>query len=223
MNFAASKRNTPILQALMDAPEVNHIARFIDRQSNILILLVDFTHGLVGIDGVEVYFPKIHCLLTNLMEILLSMEGLHLKRPFKRCCYAASQLNFSRASTDPHLDFMNAFFLCCGIWNGGRFNYKAGGQLIMWNLGIVVEFPPSAGILVPSASVTHANIPIGPEEQRHSITFFTAAGILRWYFNGFMNDNEFLTRASGLQKKDWAQYQTDLWKFGLDMLRSDEP
>ncbi|KAJ3934381.1 MAG: hypothetical protein NXY57DRAFT_890251 [Lentinula lateritia] len=204
MNFAISKQNAPILQALTDAPEVERIARFIDH-------------------GVEVYFPKIHRLLTNLTEVLMGMGELHLKRPFKRCCYAASQLNFTRASTDPHLDFMNAFFLCCGIWNGGRFNYKAGGQLIMWSLGIVVEFPPGAGILVPSASVTHANIPIGPEEWRHSITFFTAAGILRWYCNGFMNDNEFLTRASDSQKKSWAQYRTDLWKFGLDMLRSDEP
>ncbi|KAJ3859381.1 hypothetical protein EV359DRAFT_22716, partial [Lentinula novae-zelandiae] len=97
------------------------------------------------------------------------------------------------------------------------FDYKRGGQFIMWSLGIVVEFPPGAGILVPSASVTHANVPIGPEEHRHSVTFFTAAGILRWYFNGFMNDNQFLDQASEVQREDWTQYCTDLWKFGLDM------
>ncbi|KAJ3848413.1 hypothetical protein EV368DRAFT_68293 [Lentinula lateritia] len=61
----------------------------------------------------------VHCLLTNLTEILLGIEGLQLKRVFKDCCYAASQLNFAWVATNPHLDFMNAFFLCCGIWNGG--------------------------------------------------------------------------------------------------------
>ncbi|KAJ3858052.1 hypothetical protein EV359DRAFT_5966, partial [Lentinula novae-zelandiae] len=54
----------------------------------------------------------------------------------------------------------------CGIWNAGQFYYKSGGQFIMLSLGIIVEFPPGAGILVPSTSVTHANIPIGPEERR---------------------------------------------------------
>ncbi|KAJ3913716.1 hypothetical protein F5877DRAFT_51850 [Lentinula edodes] len=202
MNFAVSKHNHPILQALLESPEINRVARFMD-------------HNL------ELYFPKVHRLLTNLTEVLLGIEGLRLKRVFKDCCYAASQLNFSRAATDPHLDFMNAFFLCCSIWNGGRFDYKRGGQFIMWSLGIVVEFPPGAGILVPSASVTHANVPIGPEEHRHSVTFFTAARILCWYFNGFMNDNQFLAQASEMQREDWGRYRADLWKFGLDMLRYD--
>ncbi|KAJ3898153.1 hypothetical protein F5879DRAFT_812994 [Lentinula edodes] len=202
MNFAVSKHNRPILQGLLESPEIIRVARFMDR-------------------NLELYFPKVHRLLTNLTEILLGIEGLHLNRVFKDCCYAASQLNFSRAATDPHLDFMNAFFLCCGVWNGGRFDYKRGGQFIMWSLGLVVEFPPGAGILVPSASVTHANVPIGPEEHRHSVTFFTAAGILRWYCNGFMNDNEFLAQASKVQRENWEKYRADLWRFGLDILRDD--
>ncbi|KAJ3897249.1 hypothetical protein F5879DRAFT_996333 [Lentinula edodes] len=94
MNFAVSKHNHPILQALLGSPEINRVACFMD-------------------------------------QILLGIEGLQLKQVFKDCCYAASQLNFSWAATDPHLDFMNAFFLCCGIWNGGQFDYKRGGQFIM--------------------------------------------------------------------------------------------
>ncbi|KAF9058323.1 hypothetical protein BDP27DRAFT_1241515 [Rhodocollybia butyracea] len=96
------------------------------------------------------------------------------------------------ADTDPHIDFMNGFFLCCSIWNRGCFNYKLGSHIIFYSLSVVVEFPPGAGIIVPSASVIHGNIPIGTDERRHSATFFTAAGILCWYFNNFMNDNEFL-------------------------------
>ncbi|KAJ3858053.1 hypothetical protein EV359DRAFT_88379 [Lentinula novae-zelandiae] len=91
MNFAVSEKNTPTLQALLGAPEMEHIAGFIDY-------------------GIAAYFPKIHCLLTNPTEILLDMGELHLKQPFPNCCYATSQLNFSRASTDPHLDFINTFF-----------------------------------------------------------------------------------------------------------------
>lgn len=83
-----------------------------------------------------------------------------------------------------------------------------------------MEFPPGAGVIVPSASVVHSNVPIAADETRHSATFFTAAGILRWYFNGLMNNNEFLARASPSEIDAWNIYKKNLWQFGMDMLRS---
>jgi hypothetical protein len=144
-----------------------------------------------------------------------------LKQNFPRNCYAASQFNFINSATENHLDFMNGFFLCCTIWNAGNFNPKLGGHLILWSLGIAVEFPPGAAIIVPSASVVHANIPIQAGERRHSATFFTAAGILQWYFNNFMNDNEFVARASVSELAAWRAYKGDLWKLGMEMLRDE--
>ncbi|KIK64790.1 hypothetical protein GYMLUDRAFT_160890, partial [Collybiopsis luxurians FD-317 M1] len=87
-----------------------------------------------------------------------------LRHNFKGCCFAASQLNFSKSSTNPHADFMNVFFLVCGIWNCGAFNYRLGGHIILWSLGLAVEFPPGAGVLVPSATVVHSNIPVASNE-----------------------------------------------------------
>ncbi|KAF9039581.1 hypothetical protein BDP27DRAFT_1244790 [Rhodocollybia butyracea] len=198
-NFSISAHNQPIVEEILQSREVQQVARFVDQ-------------------GLQSYFPKVHRLLTNLTRILQNTPGLQLKHNFPGSCFAASQYNFTNAATGNHIDFMNGFFLCCAIWNGGKFNPKLGGHLILWSLGIVVEFPPGASIIVPSASVVHGNIPIQSDEHRHSVTFFTAAGILRWYFNNFMNDNEFVAKASPSELAAWRAYKQDLWKLGMKML-----
>ena len=130
-------------------------------------------------------------------------------------------MNMDKASTKPHNDFLNGFFTGCAVGAFGPYDYTRGGHLILWDLGLVVEFPPGCVIILPSALITHSNIPIGSGERRHSAAFFTAAGLLRWYHNGYMSDKEFMARASAQQLAGWKLYKKNLWKVGLEMMRGD--
>ena len=67
---------------------------------------------------------------------------------------------------------------------------QMGGQLVLWNLKVIVKFPPRLTVLIPSAIVTHSNCPISEEEDHFSITQFCAANLFRWVENGFKNDSE---------------------------------
>lgn len=91
----------------------------------------------------------------------------------------------------------------------------------MWSLGVVVEFPPGCGILLPSAPVEHSNTPLAPGERRSSVAFFLSSGLARWYHNGYMSDKEYLERASAEQKKKWQGYRDHLWEFGMSLWKHE--
>ncbi|KAJ3886728.1 hypothetical protein GG344DRAFT_69418 [Lentinula edodes] len=56
----------------------------------------------------------------------------------------------------------------------------AGGHLVLWDLGLVIRFPPGSTILFPSSLITHSTIPIQEGETRA---------------NGFQSDKDFLSTA----------------------------
>ncbi|KAF9067373.1 hypothetical protein BDP27DRAFT_1225905, partial [Rhodocollybia butyracea] len=166
----------------------------------------------------QVYFPKLHLFLTNLQEKVL-MDSPDIRRMFEGCCYTACHLNLHLAWAQLHEDFFNVFFAMCAVHASGKFDHTRGGQFIAWSLGVVVPFPAGATIYVPSACVTHGNVPIAPEETRSSIAFFTPAGIARWFHNGYMSDKEFKERASPRQLRLWKEYREKLWETGLELLQ----
>ncbi|KAJ3871267.1 hypothetical protein F5051DRAFT_446413 [Lentinula edodes] len=70
----------------------------------------------------------------------------------------------------PHLqrnfdnNSMNDVRIPCAITSGGKYNYKLGGHLILWDLKVVIEFPPGATILLSLALLRHSNQPVAPGE-----------------------------------------------------------
>jgi hypothetical protein len=62
----------------------------------------------------------------------------------------------------------------------GSFNPVLGGHMILWDLGIFVQFPPGSQVLLPSAIAYHSNTKISDDETRSSFTQFCPGGIFRW-------------------------------------------
>ncbi|KAJ7821426.1 hypothetical protein B0H14DRAFT_3471487 [Mycena olivaceomarginata] len=84
----------------------------------------------------------------------------HLRRPFDHSVFFCVNFNFGRnVWTFKHRDILNLAFGWCAIQALGRFDATKGGHLILWDLGLVVEFPAGALILVPSAD----NRPFEPQ------------------------------------------------------------
>ncbi|KAJ6485486.1 hypothetical protein DFH09DRAFT_1339760 [Mycena vulgaris] len=103
--------------------------------------------------------------------------------------FAACTFNFGpHTITVLHLDFANLSWGWCAITALGNLDPDLGGHLILWDLKLVIRFPPGSTILIPSAIIRHSNVPVGAGEERFSFTQYTAGGLFRWIRNGFQTD-----------------------------------
>jgi hypothetical protein len=119
--------------------------------------------------------------------------------------------------TWPHTDCHNLAFGWCAITALGNFDPDRGGHMILWDLGLVIRFPPGSTILIPSALLTHSNVPIQPGEERYSIIQYSSSGLFRWVYNGFQPDKDFMATATPEMKKKREEDRKARWGNGLQM------
>ncbi|TFK16345.1 hypothetical protein FA15DRAFT_607535 [Coprinopsis marcescibilis] len=116
----------------------------------------------------------------------------HLKRNFKRSVFAAAAFNFGpRVCTYPHRDCMNLPYGWCAVQALGSSNPTKGRHLVLEQLKVAIEFPAGSLILIPSATLIHANTPVGPGETRLSFTQYTPGTLFRYVDNGFRVEHVF--------------------------------
>ncbi|KAF7307924.1 hypothetical protein MKEN_01153300 [Mycena kentingensis (nom. inval.)] len=112
-------------------------------------------------------------------------------RPFPRSVFASATFNLGpNVWTFRHRDVLNLPFGWCAITALGEYDPSKGGHLVLWDLKLVIEFPPGSTILIPSATLAHSNIPVSPEEYRASFTQYTAGGLFRYVDNDFQTEAE---------------------------------
>ncbi|KAF9025706.1 hypothetical protein BDZ89DRAFT_953564, partial [Hymenopellis radicata] len=110
----------------------------------------------------------------------------------------------------------------CAITALSNFNPDKGGHLIVWDLGLIIRFPPGSSILLPSALLTHSNIDICQDEERMSVVHFSAGGLFRYVHNGCMTDKEFISdiwpNMSEEEREAWWQERETRWTDALDKM-----
>jgi len=87
----------------------------------------------------------------------------------------------------------------------------------LWDCHLVVEFPPGATILLPSAILAHSNVTISPEETRYSFTQYTAGGLFRWVDQGFAKSNDFYASLSDDELDAVKAEDSARWAYGLSL------
>ena len=111
----------------------------------------------------------------------------------------------------PHVDTKNLAQGWCSITPLGRFNHKQGGHLVLWDFGLVIDFPPGSTILIPSSLFVHSNTPIQEEETRSSIVQYAAGGLVRWVNRGFQSDKDWMAKASAEDQQRDQEKQKLRW------------
>ncbi|KAJ7842739.1 hypothetical protein B0H13DRAFT_1648729 [Mycena leptocephala] len=170
----------------------------------------------------ECYAPDLHKHYSGTLDTLHRWNK-KLKRNFLSTVsvFAAVTFNFGPATvTLPHLDFANLAWGWCAITALGNFDPNKGGHLILWDLKLIIRFPPGATIFIPSALLRHSNTSIQQGEKRFSFTQFTAAGIFHFVDNGFKTERSI--NESGLSAAEKAQRVEERkhrWVEGLKMYR----
>ncbi|KAJ7081911.1 hypothetical protein C8R43DRAFT_909760, partial [Mycena crocata] len=177
--------------------------------------LAGFINGMF-----RAYAPHLHEYYRLTMDALYEWDP-HLPRNFDKftSVFAAATFNFGPFTvTLPHLDFANLAWGWCAITALGNFNPDLGGHLILWDLRIVIRFPPGCTIFIPSAILRHSNASIQQGERRYSFTQFTAAGIFRFVYNGFRKENTFKRgQMSATEKAQRDEDRRNRWFEGLRM------
>ncbi|KAJ7092136.1 hypothetical protein C8R43DRAFT_908171 [Mycena crocata] len=169
-----------------------------------------------------VFAPLLFAFYQAQMALLAAWRP-SMRWNFARSVFAACTFNFGpHAITVPHLDFANLSWGWCAITALGFFDADLGGHLILWDLKLVIRFPPGSTILIPSAIIRHSNVPVGPSERRYSFTQYTAGGLFRWIRNGFQTDEAFEKNASRAAKAAREAETSRRWEEGVAMYSTIE-
>ncbi|KAJ7020576.1 hypothetical protein C8F04DRAFT_1274881 [Mycena alexandri] len=150
-------------------------------------------------------------------------ERLHakvsgLERNFPKSIFAAAAFNFGPdVWTYKHRDILNTPFGMCVVTSMGPFDAVKGGHMVLWELKLVIEFPSASSILLPSATITHSNLPVQPGDARASFTQYTGGGLMRFVDNGFRTEAELLAEDPAEYER-LAALKDTRWEMGLALL-----
>ncbi|KAJ7825881.1 hypothetical protein B0H14DRAFT_2368596, partial [Mycena olivaceomarginata] len=190
--------NTQLTDELLQEPDIQR--------------MIGFTTLLFSL-----WAPKLYSLYERTRKALQQWRP-NLRWTFENTVFAAITFNFGpRAFTRRHLDFANLSWGWCSITALGSFDPDFGGHLILWDLGLVIRFPPGSTVFIPSAIIQHSNVPIRSHEMRSSFTQYTAGGLFRWVRNGFRTNEDFENGASVAEKALHAAEAETRWEDGMDM------
>ncbi|KAF7342722.1 hypothetical protein MSAN_02030100 [Mycena sanguinolenta] len=185
------------------------------------LFLHDAIARFVGLANVlfQLYAPKLYKSYLDTMEALQEWDGnLIFLAPLLSCVFACVTFNFGpQTVTLPHLDFLNLAWGWCFITALGWYDYKKGGHLIIWDLCLVIEFPPGATFAIPSAVLRHSNVSIQKGEKRFSITQYTSAGLFRFVNNGCKTDKAVKATMSKAEKREFAAAAQNRYSEGIQM------
>lgn len=139
-----------------------------------------------------------------------------LERTSSKTIFPTTACNFRNVCCNKHRDVLNCPFSWCTIAALGRFDYTRGGHIVLDELKLIIEFPHGHTVSIPSASITHYNIPVAEGDVRVSITQYCSGSIFRYVNNGFCIDNV-------LEKEDPVRYtkakahKPDRWRLSLGL------
>ncbi|KJA21981.1 hypothetical protein HYPSUDRAFT_139683, partial [Hypholoma sublateritium FD-334 SS-4] len=166
------------------------------------------------------YAPKLYADYQLHLDTLFSSNLPNLDRLFPAhvSVFPTAAFNVGpNVWTYKHRDTQNLPYGWCAIHALGSFDPTKGGHLILWEPRLIIEFPPGALIFIPSAVITHSNVPISEGETRSSFTQYAPGGLFR-----FVDAKLHLMK--DLATKDPEHYQKMLddqpyrWRRGLGLL-----
>jgi hypothetical protein len=161
--------------------------------------------------------PKLYAYYIDHLSLLYAKYP-SLKRNFLNSIFACAMFNFGpTACTFDHTDPGNLLFGWCAITALGSFDHRLGGHLVLWDLRLVIEFPPGSIILIPSATLRHSNVAIRPGETRYSFTQYTAGGLFQWVNHSFQPATFYMARLKGEQKVVEELRSANRWTMGVNL------
>ncbi|KAF5353901.1 hypothetical protein D9756_007287 [Leucocoprinus leucothites] len=220
-HLSHSAKKTAILDGLMQEKSVQRICKF-------------------GSCGFHAYSQRNYEYMESTVEKLRAHYDSaadnrnKLRRPYDSAIgvFPCRSLNLGKQSISfPHTDEGNLAQSWCSITPVGSFDPSTGGHLVLWDFGLVIDFPPGATALIPSALIRHSNTSIAAGETRFSTIQYAAGGLYRWVYRGFMSEKDWRAQANEADLEEDRAEQEQRWRESVKMFttlgellpRSDVP
>ncbi|KAJ7770675.1 hypothetical protein B0H16DRAFT_1715332 [Mycena metata] len=227
-NLAHATRNLLIFTRLFGLKSLQRIAGWtngkhpapFDPSARLMQHLGSAFHGVRP--DLHEYYRATYAALCNWDQLQQHAKHIRHNLPERYSVFTTATYNFGPVTvTLPHIDFGNLAWGWCAVTALGNFDPDRGGHLVLWDLKLIIRFPPGSTILLPSAILRHSNLKIGRNETRFSFTQFTPAGIFRWVYNDFRTDKDVnaaksTTEAEREQRK---RHRASRWQEGVRMYR----
>ena len=222
-----------ILDGLMEEGSIQRICSFASRTSTPYLHPRPSTYRCDALGAFEMFSKKNYSYVKSTIDAIKAhrdLDGraspeLELHRPYDHRAGAFPCRSFNLGGQTvslPHLDYKNLAQSWCSVTTLGHFNHHDGGQFVLWDFGLVVDFPAGSTILIPSALLVHSNTPIGPGESRYSIVQYAAGGLFRWANNGFMSEKHWLSQASEEGRREHREQGEGRWASACSMFTTVE-
>lgn len=164
-------------------------------------------------DAFKTFSPEMYAHYENL-KIQLMRDNPSLRFNWERCVYAAASMNLGpQTVTSVHTDHMNYAPGWCSIMALGDYDYTKGGHIVLWDLKIVIPFPPGAVIFIPSAILRHSNTTVSPGEKRMSFTQFSAGSLFRWVDCGCQTQKNFFAEGGEHKMSGTARWMEGIARY----------
>ncbi|TFK60105.1 hypothetical protein BDN72DRAFT_779838, partial [Pluteus cervinus] len=148
------------------------------------------------------YAPKLYAHFSYRLLRLFEHDET-LQRNFANSVFPASSFNLGPQTVSlDHTDASNVGYGLCALASLGNFDSRRGGHLVLFDLGLMIPFPPSTVALLPSGILRHGNTAIQNGETRYSIAQYCAGGLLRWVDYGFKTATALTANASKAKSKE---------------------
>ncbi|KAF8068013.1 hypothetical protein FPV67DRAFT_1449584 [Lyophyllum atratum] len=170
------------------------------------------------------FAPKLYRFYATKLQALFN-HCPWLCHTFANSIFPACTFNCGpQTCTWRHVDYANLPYGLCAITALGNFDPRTGGQLVLYSLKVVIDFPPGSTVLIPSGSVEHGNCPIAPHETRMSFTQYAAGGLFRYVAYNFKTIRSYCQgmKAKTPKEKASVRLEVDLadgvrWEQGINM------
>ncbi len=149
------------------------------------------------------YAPRLYNYYSKTFASLKKSQP-ELELPVFGSIFSTISINLApQVVAEKHKDFKNLAYGFCNICAQGSFNPKQGGHLVLWELKLLIEFPPGSHMNILSAIFSHSNTSLQAGETRFSIIQYSAGGLFRWVQYGFRTWHAFEEQEPKEASMEW--------------------
>ncbi|PPQ73446.1 hypothetical protein CVT24_008148, partial [Panaeolus cyanescens] len=160
------------------------------------------------------YYPKCHQIYENALSALTARHPELGGRNYEGSVFPKAAFNFGGTVwSHKHIDTKNFTFGWCCITALGTFDHTAGGHLILWELGLILELPAGYTASILSSLIIHSNTPTKDGDLRYSFVQYFPGEIMRYVDNGCItdkgmrrNNKKLLERSMQMRKSHGSGY-----------------
>ncbi|KAJ7217453.1 hypothetical protein C8J57DRAFT_1095808, partial [Mycena rebaudengoi] len=132
------------------------------------------------------FAPKLHTYSENAVDLIFAHDSeLHRVYPG---AFSAAEFHLGGLESPPRLhdkDFLHGWR---ALTSFGKYDSRFGGDLILWDEGLVIRFPPGATVLFPAVLMHYSFCMVRDGETLYNFSQYAPAGLFRYIDNGYRSN-----------------------------------